>query len=75
MGERFRLVAEQQDDVAGFGLLPQEAQAQTGAIDRVGVLPALQRVPRPTPGEAPLYEALHVKALHLWFGLAARRLN
>jgi hypothetical protein len=55
MGERFRLVAEQQDDVAGFGLLPQQAQAQAGAVDRVGVLPTLQRVPRPAPSEAPFF--------------------
>jgi hypothetical protein len=47
MGKCFRLVAEQQGDIAGFGLLLQQAQAQTGALDRVGVLPALQRVPRP----------------------------
>jgi hypothetical protein len=68
MGERFRLVAEQQGDVAGFGLLLQQAQAQAGTVDRIGVLPALQRVPRPPPSEAPLYEALRVKALHLRFG-------
>ena len=55
MGERFRLVAEQQGDIAGFGLLLQQAQAQTGALDRIGVLPALQRVPRPAPGEAPFF--------------------
>src|ERR1700686_2497814 len=61
VGERFRLVAEQQGDIAGFGLLLQQMQAQAGAIDRVGVLPALQRVARPTPGKAPLYEALYVK--------------
>ena len=45
MGEGFRFVAEQQGDIAGLGLLPQQAQA--GAVDRIGVLPALQRVPRP----------------------------
>jgi hypothetical protein len=55
MGERFRLVAEQQGDIAGFGLLPQQAQAQAGAVDRIGVLPALQRVPRPAPGKAPFF--------------------
>ena len=47
MGEGFRFVAEQQGDIAGLGLLPQQAQAQAGAVDRIGVLPALQRVPRP----------------------------
>src|SRR5712691_40594 len=55
MGERFRLVAEQQGDIAGFGLLLQQAQAQADAVDRIGVLPTLQRVPRPTPGEAPFF--------------------
>jgi hypothetical protein len=53
MGERLRLVAEQQGDVAGFGLLLQQAQAQAGTVDRIGVLPTLQRVPRPAPGKAP----------------------
>jgi hypothetical protein len=53
MGERFRLIAEQQGDIAGLCLLLQQAQAQPGALDRVGVLPDLQGVPRPTPGEAP----------------------
>jgi hypothetical protein len=75
MREGLRFVAEQQADVAGLGLLLQEAQAQAGAIDRSGILPALQRVARPAPGEAPLYEALCVKALHLRFGVAERRLN
>src|ERR1700676_4769922 len=55
VGERFRLVAEQQGDIAGFGLLLQQMQAQAGAIDRVGVLPALQGVARPTPGKAPFF--------------------
>ena len=65
MGERFRLIAEQQGDIAGLCLLLQQAQAQPGALDRIGVLPALQRVPRPwafspracpvAPGEAPFF--------------------
>jgi len=55
MGERLRLVAEQQGDIAGFGLLLQQMQAQAAAIDRVGVLPPLQGVPRPTPGKAPFF--------------------
>ena len=55
MGERFRLIAEQQGDIAGLCLLLQQAQAQPGAVDRIGVLPALQRVPRPAPGEAPFF--------------------
>src|SRR4051794_15104668 len=55
VGERLRLVAEQQDDVARRGLLLQQPQAQAGAVDRIGVLPALQRVARPAPGEAPFF--------------------
>jgi len=35
--------------------LLQQAQAQTGAVDRIGILPTLQRVPRPPPGEAPFF--------------------
>jgi hypothetical protein len=45
--------AEELDDVAGFGLLLRQMQAQPAAIDRVGVLPPLQAVPRPTPGNPP----------------------
>ena len=75
MGESLGLVAEQQGDVAGCGLLLQQAKAQTGAVDRVGVLAPLQRVAWPAPAEAPLYEALCVKALHLRFGVAEGRLN
>jgi hypothetical protein len=53
MGERFRLVFEQQNDVAGLRLLLQETKAQAGAVDGDGVLPSLQRVPGPPPAEAP----------------------
>src|SRR6202163_1684033 len=55
MGECLRFVAEQQGDVAGLGLLLQQAQAQARAVDRIGVLPAFQRVARPAPGEAPFF--------------------
>ncbi len=55
MGECLRFVAEQQGDVAGFGLLLQQAQAQARAVDRIGVLPAFQRVARPAPGKAPFF--------------------
>ena len=60
MSECLRFVAEQQGDVAGLSQFLQQAQAQTGAVDRIGILPALQRVARPAPGKAPLYEALCV---------------
>jgi len=55
MGERLRLVAEQQRDVAGFGLLFQQAKAQAGAINRIGILPSRQRVPGSSPDEAPFF--------------------
>jgi hypothetical protein len=55
MGERLRFVAEQQGDVASRSLLLQQAQAQATALDRIGILPALQRVARPAPGKAPFF--------------------
>src|SRR5260370_3617741 len=55
MGECLRFIAEQQGDVAGLGLLLQQAQAQTRAVDRIAILPALQRVARPAPGKAPFF--------------------
>jgi hypothetical protein len=55
MGECLRFVTEQQGDVAGLGLLLQQAQAQARAVDRVGILPALQRVARPAPGKSPFF--------------------
>lgn len=55
MGERLRLVAEQQGDVAGFGLLFEQAQAQAGAVNRIGILAPLQRVPGSSPGEPPFF--------------------
>lgn len=53
--ESLRLVAVQQDNIAGPGLLSEQAQAQTRAIDRLGVLPARQGMARPAPGEAPFF--------------------
>jgi hypothetical protein len=55
MRERLRLIAEQQPDIAGCGLLFQQAKAHTGAVNRIGVLPSVQRVPRPAPDEAPVF--------------------
>jgi hypothetical protein len=42
MGERFRLIAAQQRDVAGCGLLFQPVKAQPGAVNRVSI-PGLRR--------------------------------
>src|SRR5512134_4100016 len=53
--QRFRLVLEQQYDVAGVRLLLQQTQPQTGAIDGIGVLAAFQRVPRSPPAKAPFF--------------------
>ena len=51
MGQGFALVAEQQHEITGFGLGFAQLQAEADAIDGGGVLPALQRVPRPAPAE------------------------
>ena len=40
VSERLRLVAKQQCDIAGFGLLLQQAQAQPGTVNRIGILPS-----------------------------------
>jgi hypothetical protein len=55
MREGLRCVAEQQPDITGFGVLLHQVQAQTGAVNRIGILPSRQRVARPTPGEAPFF--------------------
>ena len=55
MGKGLRLVAEQQSDIAGLGLLLQQTQAQAGAVDRIGILSPLQRVAGPAPAVAPFY--------------------
>jgi hypothetical protein len=51
MRQRLALVAIEQNDVAGFGLLLAQLQAQADPLDLGGVLPALQCVPRPPPAE------------------------
>jgi hypothetical protein len=53
MRQRFRLVGEQQNDIAGVRLLLQQTQPQAGAIDGIGVLAPFQRVPRSPPAKAP----------------------
>ena len=37
VSERLRFIPEQQHDIAGFGLLFQQAQAQPGAVNRIGI--------------------------------------
>src|SRR3954468_8727102 len=53
MRQRLRLIAEQQYDIAGFGLCLEQLAAQPGTVHRLGVLTALQRVPGAAPTEIP----------------------
>ena len=57
MGQRFGLVLEQQDDVARLGLRFEQLPAQTGAVHRVRILAALQRVTRPPPAKPPFFRS------------------
>src|SRR5829696_6982519 len=57
MGERFGLVAEQKHDVARLGLSLEQRPAQAGAVHRVRVLAAFQRVTGPSPAEIPLWRS------------------
>jgi hypothetical protein len=58
MCERLALIAIEQYDVAGFGLLLAQLQTQADALHLGGDLTALQRVPRPPPAELFLCNAL-----------------
>ena len=51
MRQRLALVAIEQNDVAGFGLLLAQLQAQAHPFDLACGLASLQRVPRPPPAE------------------------
>jgi hypothetical protein len=51
MRERLALIAIEQNDVAGFGLLLAQLQTQADALDLGGVLPTLQRVSWPPPAK------------------------
>src|SRR3984957_17870566 len=53
VGERFTLVGEQQLDVAGLGLRAKQFDPEPAAIDRLGVLAALQRVAGSAIAKAP----------------------
>ena len=64
VSERLRLVAKQQCDIAGFSLLFQQAQAQPGTVNRIGILPSRQRVPGPSPDEPPSHGVFEVKACY-----------
>src|SRR3954467_6031465 len=58
MGERFGLVAEEQHDVARFGLGFEQLPAQARPVHRVRVLASLQRVARTAPAESPLWRSI-----------------
>jgi hypothetical protein len=58
MRQRLALVAVEQNDIAGFGLLFEQFQAQADAVNLGGDLASLQRVPRPPPTELFLHNAL-----------------
>lgn len=58
MRQRLALVAVEQDDVAGLGLLLAQLQTQADARDLGGVLATLQRVPRAPPAIVFLRSAL-----------------
>jgi hypothetical protein len=56
--QRLALVAVEQNDVSGFGLLIAQLQTEADPLDLGGDLAALQRVPRPPPTELFLRNAL-----------------
>ena len=51
MGQRLALVAMEKDNVARFGLLFADLEAEADPLDLAGVLTSLQRVPGPPPAE------------------------
>jgi hypothetical protein len=53
MRERFGLIAEQQHDVASFGLRFQQLATQAATVHGVGILATLQRVAGAAPAEPP----------------------
>src|SRR3954468_10404717 len=55
MGERLRLIPEQEHDIARLSLRLQQLATQDGAIHSVCILAALQGVARPAPAESPLW--------------------
>jgi hypothetical protein len=51
VGQRFAFVAEQQNDVAGFGLLLEKLQTKPRLFDLLGDLMPFQGVPGASPAE------------------------
>src|ERR1700730_18648781 len=69
---RPRLIAEQQHDVASFGLRFQQLATQAAAVHGVGILATLQRVAGAAPAEPPLYGVHDVKRNFLKAALDCR---
>ena len=53
MRQRFGLVCQQKHEIARAGLSLEQHPAQAGAIYRVRILAAFQRVAGPSPAEIP----------------------
>ena len=58
MGERLGFILEEEPDVARLGLLAQKVQPDARALDGLGVLAPIERVPGPTPGKAPFLRSM-----------------
>lgn len=53
MCQRFGFILEQQRQITGLGLLPEQVQSKSSPSDRIHLLPVLERVARPTPAKPP----------------------
>ena len=51
--QRFGFILEQQRQITGLGLLPEQVQSKSSPSDRIHLLPVLERVARPTPAKPP----------------------
>src|SRR3954447_26145011 len=58
MGQHLGFIAEQENDVAGFGLLAQQTQPQPRPVDGLGILPPAQAMAGTPPTEPPFLSAL-----------------
>src|SRR4051812_23861272 len=67
MGQHLGFIAEQENDVAGFGLLAQQTQRQPRPVDGLGILPPVQAMAGAPPTEPPFME-WPAPLLHDWGG-------
>ena len=65
MGQRLAFIGEEKHDIAGLGLRLAPREPQAHAVDAVGVLAALQGVPRPAPAELFLRSTLDRRDLEM----------